>query len=221
MPESMSIERLQLLKTRGAKIVLTPSHLGMQGAVKEALKIQSEIPGSIIMGQFSNPANPLAHIEDTSQEIWEDLDGMIDYFVAGVGTGGTISGIAKGLKKHSNKIKAIAVEPFESPMITKHIAGSHKIQGIGANFVPDNYASEIVDEVLSIKSNTAIGYTQLLNETESILAGISAGANIATAVEIARRPENEGKNIVTVLPDTGEHYISLDIFNPEKRIDIQ
>lgn len=212
MPDSMSVERQTLLKARGASLVLTPGHLGMQGAVEEAEKIQAQTPGSIIVGQFYNPANAKAHEDTTAAELYDDMDGKIDFVVAGVGTGGTISGIAKGLQKRGCLAKAIAVEPFESPLISKGESGAHKIQGIGANFIPKNYDAELISEVMPIKGAEAYKYTKLLNDTEGVLAGISAGANLAAAIELAKRPENAGKRIIAIIPDTGEHYLSLNIF---------
>ena len=213
MPDSMSIERRQLLKARGAELVLTPGKLGMQGAVDEAILLQASTPGSVIPSQFSNPANPKSHEETTAEEIWRDTEGQIDIIIAGVGTGGTITGLARGLKKHNKNLIAVAVEPAESPLITKGVSGPHKIQGIGANFIPDNYDKTVVDEVLDIPSDTAYENAILLNRIEGILAGISAGGNLAAAIELARRPENAGKTIVAIAPDTGEHYLSLNLFN--------
>lgn len=213
MPDSMSIERRQLLKARGAELVLTPGKLGMQGAVDEAIRLQASTPGSVIPSQFSNPANPKSHEETTAEEIWRDTEGQIDIIIAGVGTGGTITGLARGLKKHNKNLIAVAVEPAESPLITKGVSGPHKIQGIGANFIPDNYDKTVVDEVLDIPSDTAYENAILLNRIEGILAGISAGGNLSAAIELARRPENAGKTIVAIAPDTGEHYLSLNLFN--------
>ena len=213
MPDSMSFERRQLLKARGAELVLTPGKLGMQGAVDEAIRLQASTPGSVIPSQFSNPANPKSHEETTAEEIWRDTEGQIDIIIAGVGTGGTITGLARGLKKHNKNLIAVAVEPAESPLITKGVSGPHKIQGIGANFIPDNYDKTVVDEVLDIPSDTAYENAILLNRFEGILAGISAGGNLAAAIELARRPENAGKTIVAIAPDTGEHYLSLNLFN--------
>ena len=213
MPDSMSIERRQLLKARGAELVLTPGKLGMQGAVDEAIRLQASTPDSVIPSQFSNPANPKSHEETTAEEIWRDTEGQIDIIIAGVGTGGTITGLARGLKKHNKNLIAVAVEPAESPLITKGVSGPHKIQGIGANFIPDNYDKTVVDEVLDIPSDTAYENAILLNRIEGILAGISAGGNLAAAIELARRPENAGKTIVAIAPDTGEHYLSLNLFN--------
>jgi len=213
MPDSMSIERRQLLKARGAELILTPGKLGMKGAVDEAIRLQASTPGSVIPSQFSNPANPKSHEETTAEEIWRDTEGQIDIITAGVGTGGTITGLARGLKKHNKKLLAVAVEPAESPLITKGVSGPHKIQGIGANFIPDNYNKTVIDEVLDIPSDSAYENAILLNRIEGILAGISAGGNLAAAIELARRPENAGKTIVAIAPDTGEHYLSLNLFD--------
>lgn len=213
MPDSMSIERRQLLKARGAELILTPGKLGMKVAVDEAIRLQASTPGSVIPSQFSNPANPKSHEETTAEEIWRDTEGQIDIITAGVGTGGTITGLARGLKKHNKKLLAVAVEPAESPLITKGVSGPHKIQGIGANFIPDNYDKTVIDEVLDIPSDSAYENAILLNRIEGILAGISAGGNLAAAIELARRPENAGKTIVAIAPDTGEHYLSLNLFD--------
>lgn len=213
MPDSMSIERRQLLKARGAELILTPGKLGMKGAVDEAIRLQASTPGSVIPSQFSNPANPKSHEETTAEEIWRDTEGQIDIITAGVGTGGTITGLARGLKKHNKKLLAVAVEPAESPLITKGVSGPHKIQGIGANFIPDNYDKTVIDEVLDIPSDSAYENAILLNRIEGILAGISAGGNLAAAIELSRRPENAGKTIVAIAPDTGEHYLSLNLFD--------
>lgn len=213
MPDSTSIERRQLPKARGAELILTPGKLGMKGAVDEAIRLQASTPGSVIPSQFSNPANPKSHEETTAEEIWRDTEGQIDIITAGVGTGGTITGLARGLKKHNKKLLAVAVEPAESPLITKGVSGPHKIQGIGANFIPDNYDKTVIDEVLDIPSDSAYENAILLNRIEGILAGISAGGNLAAAIELARRPENAGKTIVAIAPDTGEHYLSLNLFD--------
>lgn len=213
MPDSMSIERRQLLKARGAELILTPGKLGMKGAVDEAIRLHASTPGSVIPSQFSNPANPKSHEETTAEEIWRDTEGQIDIITAGVGTGGTITGLARGLKKHNKKLLAVAVEPAESPLITKGVSGPHKIQGIGANFIPDNYDKTVIDEVLDIPSDSAYENAILLNRIEGILAGISAGGNLVAAIELARRPENAGKTIVAIAPDTGEHYLSLNLFD--------
>ncbi|MBR5332137.1 MAG: cysteine synthase A [Muribaculaceae bacterium] len=211
MPETMSIERQKLLKALGAEIVLTPGAEGMAGAIKKAEELHDNAPGSIIIGQFDNPSNPKAHISTTAQEIWRDTDGEVDIFVAGVGTGGTLCGTARGLKAHNPNIKAIAVEPAESPIISQGNAGPHKIQGIGANFIPQNYDASVVDEVITVKGNDAVTSAQLLAKREGIFVGISSGAALNAAIEIAQRPENEGKTIVVLLPDTGERYLSTEL----------
>lgn len=213
MPDSMSVERRQLLKARGAELVLTPGKLGMKGAVDEAQRLQEQTPGSVIISQFDNPANPKAHEESTAEEIWRDTEGRIDIITAGVGTGGTITGLARGLKKHNHNLKAVAVEPAESPLLTKGNAGPHKIQGIGANFIPKNYDPSIVDEVIAIPGDKAYENAILLNRIEGILGGISTGANLAAAIELANRADFEGKTIVAIAPDTGEHYLSLNLFD--------
>ncbi len=214
MPESMSLERRILLKARGAELVLTPAAEGMKGAVSRAEELHQSIPGSIIVGQFDNPANVAAHEKTTAREIWEDLEGHVDAVVAGIGTGGTISGIGKGLKTKDQRIRIIGAEPAESPLITAGHAGPHGIQGIGANFVPGCYLEEYVDEILTVRTSDAVSHAVQLNRTEAILAGISSGCSLAAAVEVARRPEFRNKNIVAILPDTGEHYLSSGIFDP-------
>lgn len=211
MPDTMSIERQKLLKALGAEIVLTPGAEGMAGAIKIAEELRDKNPGSIIIGQFDNPANPAAHTSTTAQEIWRDTDGEVDIFVAGVGTGGTLCGTARGLKAHNPHIKAIAVEPAESPIISNGNAGPHKIQGIGTNFIPKNYDASVVDEVATVKGDDAIATAQLLARREGIFCGISSGAALNAAIKIAQRPENEGKTIVVLLPDTGERYLSTEL----------
>lgn len=213
MPESMSLERRQLLQAYGAELVLTPAEYGMKGAVDKALELHRDNPDSFIPSQFDNPSNPKAHILTTAEEIWADCEGKIDIFVAGVGTGGTVCGIAKGLKQKNPDIKIIAVEPFESQVLGGQAAGVHKIQGIGANFVPGNFDKTLVDEVLPIKSNDAIEMTKILPQKEGILTGISGGANVWAAIELSNRTENKGKTIITVIPDCGDHYLSCGIFN--------
>ncbi len=213
MPESMSLERRQLLQAYGAELVLTPAEYGMKGAVDKALELHRDNPDSFIPSQFDNPSNPKAHILTTAEEIWADCEGKIDIFVAGVGTGGTVCGIAKGLKQKNPDIKIIAVEPFESQVLGGQAAGVHKIQGIGANFVPGNFDKTLVDEVLPIKSNDAIEMTKFLPQKEGILTGISGGANVWAAIELSNRTENKGKTIITVIPDCGDHYLSCGIFN--------
>ena len=211
MPETMSIERQKLLKALGAEIVLIPGAEGMAGAIKKAEQLRDSNPGSIIIGQFDNQANPAAHTSTTAQEIWRDTYGAIDIFVAGVGTGGTLCGTARGLKTRNPQIQAIAVEPAESPIISGGEAGPHKIQGIGANFIPENYDASVVDEVITVKGDDAIATARLLATREGILAGISSGAALHAAIVMAQRPENAGKTIVVLLPDTGERYLSTEL----------
>ncbi len=212
MPETMSLERRMLLKAYGAELVLTEGSKGMQGAVDKAEELHKEIPNSFIPQQFANPANPKKHELTTAEEIWKDTDGKVDIIVAGVGTGGTISGIAKGLKAKNPDIKAIAVEPFDSQVLGGKQAGPHKIQGIGANFVPGNFDRTVVDEIFPVKNDDAIETARNLASKEGILAGISGGANVFAAIELAKRPENKGKLIVTILPDSGERYLSSGLF---------
>ena len=211
MPDTMSIERQKLLKALGAEIVLTPGAEGMAGAIRRAEQLRDKNPGSIIIGQFDNPANPAAHYSTTAQEIWRDTYGTVDIFVAGVGTGGTLCGTAKGLKNRNPQIQAIAVEPAESPIISGGEAGPHKIQGIGANFIPKNFDSSVVDEVVTVKGDDAITTARLLAKREGILVGISSGAALHAAIMMAQRPENAGKTIVALLPDTGERYLSTEL----------
>lgn len=211
MPETMSVERQKLLKALGAEIVLTPGTEGMAGAIRRAEQLRDKNPGSIIIGQFENPANPAAHTSTTAQEIWRDTYGTVDFFVAGVGTGGTLCGTAHGLKKRNPQIQAIAVEPAESPIISGGDPGPHKIQGIGANFIPQNYDASVVDEVITVKGDDAIATARILATREGIFAGISSGAALHAAISIAQRPENSGKTIVVLLPDTGERYLSTEL----------
>ena len=211
MPDTMSIERQNLLKALGAEIVLTPGAEGMAGAIRRAEQLRDKNPGSIIIGQFDNPANPAAHYSTTAQEIWRDTYGTVDIFVAGVGTGGTLCGTAKGLKNRNPQIQAIAVEPAESPIISGGEAGPHKIQGIGANFIPKNFDRSVVDEVVTVKGDDAIETARLLAKREGILVGISSGAALHAAIMMAQRPENAGKTIVALLPDTGERYLSTEL----------
>lgn len=213
MPETMSIERRKLLAALGAKIVLTPGAEGMPGSIKEAERLRDETPGSVILQQFSNPANPEAHFLTTGPEIWKQTDGKVDIFVAGVGTGGTVSGIGRYLKSKNPDIKVVGVEPAESPIITEGRKGPHKIQGIGAGFVPDNFDRNIVDEVITIPGDTAIATSRELATCEGLLVGISSGAAVAAATLLAQQPENKGKLIVALLPDTGERYLSTELFN--------
>lgn len=214
MPSSMSEERKSLLAALGAKLVLTEPARGMQGAIDEAKRLHSENPGSIMAGQFDNPANPEIHYRTTGQEIWRDSDGKVGIFVAGIGTGGTVSGVGAALREHNHEIKIIGVEPAESPLITEGRSGSHRIQGIGANFIPDNLNRSVLDRVLTVAGDDAVATTRRLAVTEGILAGISSGAAIAAAVAVARQPENKEKMIVVLLPDTGERYLSTGIFTP-------
>ena len=212
MPETMSTERMKLLKALGATLVLTPGNEGMAGSVAKARELKDKTPSAIILGQFDNPANPEAHICTTAEEIWRDTDGKVDIFVACVGTGGTLSGTAEGLKRHNPRIKAIAVEPLASPLLTGGKAGSHRIQGIGANFIPKNYHAEVVDEIIQVSDEAAMQATRMLAQKEGLLAGISSGAAFHAALQTARLPENEGKMIVVLLPDTGERYLSTELF---------
>lgn len=212
MPETMSVERINLLKAYGAEVVLTSGKLGMQGAVEKANELNKQIENSIIAGQFYNPANPLAHYKTTAKEIYEATEGKLDYFVAGVGTGGTISGSAKYFKEKNSNVKIVAVEPEGSPLISKGYAGKHKIQGIGANFIPDNYKSDLVDEVLAIGDEESFEYAKLIARKEGVLVGISSGAALCAAVKIAKRVDKENINVVVLLPDTGDRYLSTDLF---------
>lgn len=208
MPETMSLERRKLLKAYGAELVLTEGSKGMQGAVDKAIELSKKYPNSFIPQQFDNPANPESHINTTAEEIWRDTDGNVDVIVAGVGTGGTISGIAKGLKAHKPEIKAIAVEPETSQVLAGKPAGAHKIQGIGANFVPKNFDKNIVDEIVPVSDEDAINTAGLLATSEGILCGISSGAAMYAAIEISKRPEFKDKMLVVILPDTGERYLN-------------
>lgn len=212
MPETMSIERRRLLQARGAKIVLTPGAQGMSGAIAKAKELQEQFPDSIILQQFENPANPRAHEKTTALELFEDTDGQIDYLVASVGTGGTISGVAKVLKERIPHIKVIAVEPAASPVLSGGKAGPHKIQGIGAGFVPRNYNAALVDEVMTVTNEAAMEMARLLSTKEGLLVGISSGAAMDAAIRVAQRPETAHRTIVVVLPDTGERYLSTELF---------
>lgn len=212
MPETMSLERRNLLRALGAELVLTPGAEGMKGAIRRAEELRTEHPGAFIPGQFDNPANPAAHVATTAQEIWRDTEGEVDIFVAGVGTGGTLSGVARGLKRHNAAIKAYAVEPASSAMISGAPAGAHKIQGIGANFIPKNFDRAAADEVIAVADNDAIRASRLLAKHEGLLVGISSGAALHAAIQLARQPENKGKTIVALLPDTGERYLSTVLY---------
>ena len=212
MPETMSIERRTLLKALGAELVLTSGAEGMKGAIAKAEELHNQIPGSLILQQFNNPANPAVHRRTTGEEIWRDTDGQIDFFVAGVGTGGTVSGTGETLKSHNKAIKVVAVEPASSPVLQGGKPDPHKIQGIGAGFVPGNYHAEVVDEVIGIENDEALNTSRELARTEGLLVGISSGASLAGAIRLARRAENEGKTIVALLPDTGERYLSTPLY---------
>lgn len=212
MPETMSMERMKLLKALGATLVLTPGSEGMAGSIAKANELKETIPGSIILGQFDNPANPEAHLHTTAEEIWRDTDGEVDIFVAGIGTGGTISGTAEGLKRHNPNIKAMGVEPQRSPLLSGGKAGPHRIQGIGANFIPKNYHPEVVDEIIPVTDEEAMSAARMLAQKEGLLVGISSGAAFHAALQLARREENKGKMIVVLLPDTGERYLSTELF---------
>lgn len=212
MPETMSIERQNLLKALGATIVLTPGSEGMKGAIRQAIELRDQTPGAIILQQFNNPANPEIHKRTTGEEIWKDTDGEIDIFVAGVGTGGTLSGTAETLKAYKPSVKAVAVEPDGSPVLSGGQSGPHKIQGIGAGFKPENYHEAIVDEVIRVKDNDAIRTSRSLARREGLLVGISAGASLFAAIQMAKREENAGKTIVALLPDTGERYLSTVLY---------
>lgn len=213
MPETMSIERQNLLKALGATLVLTPGSEGMKGAIRRANELKAENPGSIIPQQFENAANPAIHAATTAQEIWRDTDGEVDIFVAGVGTGGTLSGTAAGLKQHKPELKAVAVEPDSSPVLSGGEAGPHKIQGIGANFIPKNFNADIADEIVRVKDDDAIKASRLLAQKEGLLVGFSSGAALHAAIQLAKREENAGKTIVALLPDTGERYLSTPLYD--------
>ena len=212
MPETMSVERRQLIKAYGAELVLTEGAKGMKGAIAKAEELQAQIPNSIIAGQFINPANPKAHKETTGPEIWEDTDGEVDIFVAGVGTGGTVTGVGEFLKSQKASVKVVAVEPADSPVLSKGTAGAHKIQGIGAGFVPDVLNTAVYDEVIPVTNDDAFATGKLLGKSEGVLVGISSGAALWAAIELAKRPENKGKTIVALLPDTGDRYLSTPLF---------
>lgn len=213
MPETMSIERRKLVQAYGAKVVLTPGAAGMKGAIDEANRLRESIPGSVILQQFENSANPEAHYNSTGIEIWNDTDGKVDIFVAGVGTGGTISGVGKRLKEYNSDVKIIAAEPASSPVLNGGKSGAHKIQGIGAGFIPAIYNASVVDEVIDVKDDSAILAARNVAAEEGLLVGISSGAALSAAVEIAKRPENQDKNIVVLLTDTGERYLSTVLYS--------
>ncbi|MEE1026193.1 MAG: cysteine synthase A [Acutalibacteraceae bacterium] len=212
MPETMSVERRKLMKAYGAQLVLSEGAKGMKGAIAKAEELAGEIPNSFIPGQFVNPANPTAHIKTTGPEIYEDTDGLVDIFVAGVGTGGTVTGIGEYLKGKNPNIQVVAVEPADSPVLSKGVSGPHKIQGIGAGFVPDILNTEIYDKVITATTDDSFNATRLLGKKEGVLVGISSGAALYAAIELAKLPENEGKNIVVLLPDTGDRYLSTPLF---------
>ena len=212
MPETMSVERRQIMKAYGAELVLTEGAKGMKGAIAKADELAKEIPNSFVAGQFVNPANPKAHFESTGPEIYEDTEGKVDYFVAGVGTGGTITGVGQYLKSKNPAVKVVAVEPESSPVLSKGVAGAHKIQGIGAGFVPDVLDTKVYDEILPVSNEDAFATGKLVGKKEGVLVGISSGAALYAAVELAKRPENAGKTIVVLLPDTGDRYLSTPLF---------
>ncbi len=213
MPDTMSLERRNLLRAYGAELVLTPGAEGMKGAIAKATQLQEQTPGAIILGQFVNPANPAAHERTTGEEIWADTEGRVDIFVAGVGTGGTVSGTGRALKKHNAAVKVVAVEPASSAVLSTGTPGKHKIQGIGAGFVPQTYAADVVDEIQTVSDDDAKLHARLLAQGEGLLVGISSGAAYAAALRLARQPENQGKTIVALLPDTGERYLSTGLFD--------
>ena len=212
MPETMSVERRQLMKAYGAELVLTEGAKGMKGAIAKADELAKEIPGSFIPGQFVNPVNPAVHKATTGPEIWEDTDGKVDIFVAGVGTGGTVTGVGEYLKSQNPNVKVVAVEPASSPVLSKGVAGSHKIQGIGAGFVPDVLDTKVYDEIIPVENEDAFATGKLIGKKEGVLVGISSGAAVWAAIQLAKRPENKGKTIVALLPDTGDRYLSTPLF---------
>ncbi len=212
MPETMSVERRQIIKAYGAELVLTEGAKGMKGAIARANELAAEIPGSFIPGQFVNPANPATHRASTGPEIWEDTDGKVDIFVAGVGTGGTVTGVGEYLKSKNPNVKVVAVEPASSPVLSKGVAGAHKIQGIGAGFVPDTLNTKVYDEIIAVENEAAFEAGREIGHKEGVLVGISSGAALWAAKELAKRPENKGKTIVALLPDTGDRYLSTALF---------
>ena len=212
MPETMSVERRQLMKAYGAELVLSEGAKGMKGAIAKADELAKEIPNSFIPGQFVNPANPAVHKATTGPEIWEDTDGKVDIFVAGVGTGGTVTGIGEYLKSRNPHVKVVAVEPAASPVLSKGVSGSHKIQGIGAGFVPDVLDTQVYDEIIPVENDDAFATGKLIGKKEGVLVGISSGAAVWAAIQLAKRPENKGKTIVALLPDTGDRYLSTPLF---------
>ena len=212
MPETMSVERRQLMKAYGAELVLTEGAKGMKGAIAKADELAKEIPNSFIPGQFVNPANPAVHKATTGPEIWEDTDGKVDIFVAGVGTGGTVTGVGEYLKSRNPHVKVVAVEPAASPVLSKGVSGSHKIQGIGAGFVPDVLDTKVYDEIIPVENDDAFATGKLIGMKEGVLVGISSGAAVWAAIQLAKRPENKGKTIVALLPDTGDRYLSTPLF---------
>ena len=212
MPETMSVERRQLMKAYGAELVLTEGAKGMKGAIAKADELAKEIPNSFIPGQFVNPANPAIHRATTGPEIWDDTDGKVDIFVAGVGTGGTVTGVGEYLKSQNPDVKVVAVEPAASPVLSKGVSGSHKIQGIGAGFVPDVLDTKVYDEIIPVENEDAFATGKLIGKSEGVLVGISSGAAVWAAIQLAKRPENKGKTIVALLPDTGDRYLSTPLF---------
>ena len=212
MPETMSVERRQLMKAYGAELVLSDGAKGMKGAIAKAEELAAQIPNSFIAGQFVNPANPKAHYETTGPEIWADTDGQVDFFVAGVGTGGTLTGTGRFLKEQKSGVKVVAVEPASSPVLSKGVAGAHKIQGIGAGFVPEVLDTSVYDEVIPVENDNAFATGKLVGRSEGVLVGISSGAAVWAGIQLAKRPENKGKTIVVLLPDTGDRYLSTPLF---------
>ena len=215
MPDTMSKERQNLLRAAGAKLVLTPGAQGMKGAIAEAERLRSTMPNAVILGQFTNPANPEIHRLTTGEDIWRDTDGKVDIFVAGVGTGGTVTGVGRALKAHTPDLRIVAVEPASSPVLSGGQPGPHKIQGIGAGFVPQTYGSDVVDEIIKVENDEALLTGRELSLYEGLIVGISSGASVSAALQLATRPENEGKRIVALLPDTGERYLSTQLYDYE------